>query len=220
MTPEESRIEELAQEVAELRRALTTVTACSRVLLGSESEAEILQRICRVIVEDCGYRLAWIGYKADDADRRVKPVAHAGFEEGYLETLNVTWADEERGRGPTGTAIRTGKVNIARNIPQDPRFTPWKAEALKRGFVSSIALPLTVVGGIFVAQKGVEVEGEVEAAQPAMKILGGHLKEVKEVHLPGLDAPRHLVVIEKVGPTPREYPRRAGVPAKRPLTQP
>jgi 16S rRNA (guanine527-N7)-methyltransferase len=79
------------------------------------------------------------------------------------------------------------------------------------------ALPLLVTGGIFVAQKGVEVEDEVEAAQSALLILGGRIKEVKAVHLPGLGAPRHLVVVEKVTPTPQKYPRRAGIPAKRPL---
>jgi 16S rRNA (guanine527-N7)-methyltransferase len=81
-------------------------------------------------------------------------------------------------------------------------------------------LPLTMVGGTFVAQKGAEIEGEVEAAQTAMGILGGLLKEVKEVHLPGMEVSRRLVVVEKVGPTPQKYPRRAGIPAKRPLTQP
>jgi len=80
-------------------------------------------------------------------------------------------------------------------------------------------LPLLMVGGIFVAQKGVEIEGEVEAAQAAMKALGGRMKEVRVVQLPGLEAPRHLVVVEKVASTSEKYPRRAGMPAKRPLTE-
>jgi 16S rRNA (guanine527-N7)-methyltransferase len=81
------------------------------------------------------------------------------------------------------------------------------------------ALPLLAIGGIFVAQKGAEIEDEVEAAQSALLILGGRMKGVRPVHLAGLDAPRHLVVVEKVAPTPQKYPRRAGIPAKRPLTQ-
>ncbi len=80
------------------------------------------------------------------------------------------------------------------------------------------ALPLLTLGGLFVAQKGMEIEDEVEAAQGAMKLLGGQMKEVRAVHLPGLEAPRQLVVVEKLAPTPQKYPRRVGIPAKRPLT--
>jgi 16S rRNA (guanine527-N7)-methyltransferase len=79
------------------------------------------------------------------------------------------------------------------------------------------ALPLLRVGGVFVAQKGREVWQEVEAARGAMAILGGELREVRVVDVPGLDAPRSLVVVTKVNPTPEKYPRRPGIPAKRPL---
>jgi len=80
------------------------------------------------------------------------------------------------------------------------------------------ALPLLKMGGIFVAQKGMEIEEEVDGARRAIEILGGRLKEVREVQLPGSEEPRHLVVVEKVSLTPDKFPRRAGIPAKRPLT--
>jgi 16S rRNA (guanine527-N7)-methyltransferase len=79
------------------------------------------------------------------------------------------------------------------------------------------ALPLVRVGGVFVAQKGTEVDEEVEAAQPAMTLLGGRLQESQVVSLPGLRDPRHLVIVEKVASTPGRYPRRPGIPTKRPL---
>ncbi len=79
------------------------------------------------------------------------------------------------------------------------------------------ALPLLRVGGVFVAQKGSEVAEEVQGAEPAMKLLGGRLEEVRAVQLPGLELPRHLVVVEKTTLTPDKYPRRPGIPAKRPL---
>lgn len=80
------------------------------------------------------------------------------------------------------------------------------------------ALPLLRVGGVFVAQKGAEVGQEVESALPAMKLLGGRFQELRRVDLPGLDDPRHLVVVEKVCSTPDRYPRRPGIPTKRPIT--
>jgi len=82
------------------------------------------------------------------------------------------------------------------------------------------ALPLLKLGGVFVAQKGMEIEEELVGARPAMEVLGGRLKEVREVHLSGLEAVRHLVVVEKVAPTPQKYPRRVGFQGKRPLTSP
>jgi len=81
------------------------------------------------------------------------------------------------------------------------------------------ALPLVRVGGIFVAQKGAEVGEEVESALPAMRLLGGRLQVLRRVSLPGLDDPRHLVVVEKVASTPDRYPRRPGIPTKRPLLE-
>ena len=93
--------------------------------------------------------MVWIGLAEQDEGKTVRPVAHAGFEKGYLETLNITWADTERGRGPTGTAIRTGQVSTCRNMLTDPKFKPWREEALKRGYASSIVLPLMSEGRAF-----------------------------------------------------------------------
>jgi PAS domain S-box-containing protein len=86
--------------------------------------------------------MVWIGYAENDEDKTVRPVAHAGFEEGYLETMRLTWADSERGRGPTGTAIRTGQPSICRNMLTDPAFLPWREAAIKRGYASSLVVPL------------------------------------------------------------------------------
>ena len=90
-----------------------------------------------------------IGYAEDDPDKTIRPVAHAGFEEGYLETLRLTWADTERGRGPGGTAIRTARPWICRSMLVDPSFAPWREEARRRGYASSIVLPLLAEGRAF-----------------------------------------------------------------------
>ena len=68
---------------------------------------------------------------------------------GYLESLNITWADTPQGRGPTGTAIRTGKPAFCRNMLTDPLFEPWRKEAIKRGYASSLVLPLLDAGQAF-----------------------------------------------------------------------
>lgn len=79
------------------------------------------------------------------------------------------------------------------------------------------ALPLCRMGGIFLAQKGPDIREELETSQVALRVLGGRLREVRGLELLHSMGHRNLVVVEKVTSTPEKYPRRPGVPAKRPL---
>ncbi|QEH34962.1 Sensor protein FixL [Aquisphaera giovannonii] len=138
--------EALAAEVRERRkvdRARQALSRVNRALVRAVDEAQFLRELCRVVVEVAGYRLCWVGYAEHDEAKSVRPVAHAGYEQGYLETVRVTWADAERGHGPVGTAIRTRKPVIFRDVTRDPGFAPWRDEALRRGFASVAGIPLT-----------------------------------------------------------------------------
>ncbi|MCC7424377.1 MAG: PAS domain S-box protein, partial [Planctomycetaceae bacterium] len=133
-------------------RALVALGSCNRALIRATAEADLLQQICRIFIEKAGYRLCWVGYAEHDEARSVKPVAQAGYDEGYLEKLNITWADTERGHGPTGTCIRTGRPFAVTDIASDARFALWRPEALKRGYVSCVGIPLisdsTILGAL------------------------------------------------------------------------
>ncbi len=133
---------ETEERLRRTTRALKIVGAGGRVLLRAREEGELVREICRIIVEAGGYRLAWVGRAERDAAKSVRPLGSAGFEAGYLENIKISWADTEAGRGPTGTAIRTGRPCICRNILTDPQFAPWREEARRRGYASSMALPL------------------------------------------------------------------------------
>jgi len=124
-------------------RALTTLSDVNRNLVHASNEDELLQAICRVIVNQQGYHMAWVGYLEQDGGKTIRPVAKAGFEEGYLVTAGIVYADTERGRGPTGRAARSGQTQVAQNIQTDASMLLWRAEAAKRGYNSSIALPLS-----------------------------------------------------------------------------
>jgi len=130
-------------------RALKTVSACNQVLIRAVDEIQFLDNICHAIVEQGDYKLAWIGHAEHDRARRVRPIAYAGFDAGYLESLNISWADTKKGRGPTGIAIRTRKPGMAQNIQADPGFSPWRQAALRHGYQSSIALPIMVDDEMF-----------------------------------------------------------------------
>jgi PAS domain S-box-containing protein len=142
-------ITERKQAEAALRRsnrAHRALSSCNQALIRTTDESAWVEHVCRIIVEEAGYRLCWVGYAEQDESRTVRPVAQAGFEEGYLRTVNITWADTERGRGPTGTCIRTGQTVVLKNLATDPTFAPWRAEAVKRGYASAVGIPLAAEG--------------------------------------------------------------------------
>ncbi len=130
-------------------RAFVVLRSAQRALLHAEDEAELLDLICRIAVDEAGYRLAWVGFAHDDPGRTVRPVAQAGYEAGYLESITITWADTLLGRGPTGTAIRTGRPVLGRSFLTDPELAPWREQAIQHGFASSLALPLRAEDGPF-----------------------------------------------------------------------
>lgn len=83
--------------------------------------------------------------------------------------------------------------------------------------VAEYTLPFCKLGGWVVAQKGESGAAEAWTADRAITLLGGELRRVVPVELPGLPEDRSLIVIEKTGLTPAAYPRRPGIPSKRPL---
>ncbi len=145
----DQRVRERTAELSTANRMLRMVSECNLAVIRTTDEQALLREICRIAVEVGGYRMAWVGYAENDEAKSVRPVASVGFEESYLENARISWADGERGRGPTGTCIRTSETRIGRNFLEDPELEPWRIEALKRGYRSSIALPLTREGKVF-----------------------------------------------------------------------
>jgi len=138
-------------QVALLRtnRMLGVLSRCNEALIRASEAFEFMDEVCRIIVDDGGYCLAWVGLAEQDEAKTVRPVAQRGFEDGYLASADITWADTKRGRGPTGTAIRTKEPCVARDILTDTHYAPWRTEARKRGYAASIALPLIENGSAF-----------------------------------------------------------------------
>jgi PAS domain S-box-containing protein len=125
-----------------LNRELRAISDCNQTLLRAVDEQTLLNDICRIVCDEAGYRMAWVGYAEQDDAQTVRPVAWAGVEDGYLATANITWVDTERGRGSTGTAIRSGESAGIQDFATEPRANPWRENALQRGYRSNIALPL------------------------------------------------------------------------------
>ena len=133
---------------ARLVRELLAISSCNQTLMRAIDEPNLLNEICRIVCEEAGYRMAWVGLAEHDEAKSVRPVASAGFNDGYLEFLKITWADTDWGRGAVGTAIRTGRTVCLQNYATDPVCIPWRAEALRRGYLSGVALPLKDESGV------------------------------------------------------------------------
>jgi PAS domain S-box-containing protein len=136
----ERRLDEEA--LRRLNRELRAISNCNQTLMRAEDEQSLLDDICRIICEDAGYHMAWVGYPQDDATSSIRPVSRAGADSGYLEHAQISWADNERGRGPSGRAIRDGVSVAIQDFQTDPNAAPWREAAAQRGYRSSIALPL------------------------------------------------------------------------------
>jgi PAS domain S-box-containing protein len=141
-----TRRREMEEDLRRARRTLLMITRCDEAILRATKEEELFAEICRVIVETGGYRMCWVGVPESDARRTIRPVAHAGHEDGYLSTIDTVWADEPRGRGPTGVAVREGRIVVGPDFASDPTLSPWRTEALRRGYASATAVPIAQGG--------------------------------------------------------------------------
>ncbi len=121
--------------------------------------------------------------------------------------------------GLEGVEVVTGR---AEELAHDASYREAFAVVLSRGVarldtLAELALPFCLCGGRLVAQKKGDIDAEVDAASPVIDILGGRLREVRRLSLEELDEERALVVIDKCASTPQVYPRRPGIPKKRPI---
>ncbi|HEX6304399.1 MAG TPA: 16S rRNA (guanine(527)-N(7))-methyltransferase RsmG [Anaerolineales bacterium] len=118
-----------------------------------------------------------------------------------------------------GVEILTERAEIVGAMPQYRARFDW---ALARAVaplpvLAEYLLPFVKISGRVLAMKGESGPAEAHAADRAIHLLGGHLHQLIPVHLPGVEEDRYLVVIDKVAATPDRYPRRVGIPSKRPL---
>lgn len=130
-------------------RSFAVLRAAQQALLLARDESELLTRICDVVVDRAGYRFAWVGFARDDANRTVTPVARAGIDDGYLDSVSVTWSETRFGTGPIGAAIRSGRAVGGSNFLTAPELAPWRDAALERGLASVLVLPLRAEGPPF-----------------------------------------------------------------------
>ncbi len=166
----------------------------------------------RLIDVGAGAGLPGIPLKIAFPDLRVSLLESTGKKTEFLRFITDKLGLEEM-------EIHTGR---AEQLAHQPGLRESFDLAVSRGVarlptLAEYTLPFCGISGKLVALKHGGIEGEIESASRALTILGGRFKSIHHVDLPGLEDNRVALEIEKIGPTPEQYPRRAGMPAKRPL---
>lgn len=134
-------------EQIKLNRTLHLLSEANEALLRIRSEDELLQTLCKLITLIGGYRLAWVGLLTDDTPPELLPVAQSGIESMEVRT-QINQSAKKKGYGPTDAAIDSSQPIVVQNIEQDPIYEPWREEALRQGFHSTIVLPLISKDGV------------------------------------------------------------------------
>ena len=195
----EEKVVERTAALHRLNREMKAISDCNQALIHAKDEQSLLAKVCKIICEVAGYRFAWVGYPENDAGKTIRYVASAGVEQGYLAAARLTWADTELGRGPAGTAIRTGQSTAIEDFANSPEAVPWREAALNRGYRSSVALPLKDAAGkafgiltIYSAQPGAftpdetrlleELAGDLSFGITALRTRTAHERAEEELH--------------------------------------
>jgi sensor domain CHASE-containing protein/signal transduction histidine kinase len=134
-----------------LNRVYAVLSGINETIVRQKDRNSLFAESCRIAVEIGGFRMAWLGM-VDVEHNEVRPIAHAGEIDGYLENLHISLGDDPQARGPTGTALREGQHVVCNDIANDPRLAPWRDAALALGYRSSAALPIKVgsrICGVF-----------------------------------------------------------------------
>jgi PAS domain S-box-containing protein len=129
-----------------VNRTLKTLSESRQAINKAETESDLLREICRILVHDGGYRLAWVGLALPDQEQPIRPLAQCGADEGYVKFFVATGSDKERSLSPFGVAMRTGQPCIIKSIPDEASFAPWRLEAMRRCLASIAVFPLKTHG--------------------------------------------------------------------------
>lgn len=156
---------------------------CTSAAQGQEDSAWLANEICQIIFQTGQYAAAWIGFAENDVECSVKIFAYSGQAENYLSRVKISWNEnEEHGRGPAGTAIRSGTTQIIHNfLDSIDCMQPWWESAMRSGLLSLVALPFCTTSGtkgvlaVYASRFNAFPEEDVAALEQLALLLGEKL---------------------------------------------
>jgi GAF domain-containing protein len=187
---------------ARMRETLELLTAARQLMVRAEDPRQLMTDFCQLLVSVRRYALAWIGL-AREGDTIVQPVARAGPEAAYLDSIYITWDSLQTGLGPTGTAVRERTPMVVADVETAPQMLAWREVLRKHRLGSVVAIPMRLgqdsVGALTVYARSAQAfdSGEVEVLQAAADDLahGVHRLTVEQHHVQRV---RQLEVIRQL----------------------
>lgn len=156
------------ERIERLYRLYATLSQINQSVVRIKDKKELFETICNVCVEFGKFKMAWIGLI--DETGNVRPVTHSGYEEGYLDKINININDEPSINKPTTLAINKGKVTIIEDIKME-LHRKWSDNALLRGYRSLAVIPLKLKGevvgnlNIYASESDFFNEDEIDLAE-------------------------------------------------------
>jgi PAS domain S-box-containing protein len=134
-------------ELERLNRLYAALGQINQAIVRLPQRDELFRRVCQILVENGGFRMAWIGLPSAE-NHRMTPVAEWGDENNYLRSITVYTDDRPEGHGPAGTAFREGRTVISNEMLNDPTMAPWRMEAGRRGFHACAGFPIRLKNAV------------------------------------------------------------------------
>ncbi len=177
------------EQLQRLNRTLRVMSTCNLGLSKTQDEDAYISEVCRAVVEDGRYRMAWVGIAESDTDKTVRCAANFGDETGYLHGIGVSWDESSPlGKGPMGLAIATGSTQVEQDFLAHPHLTPWIERAVESGFQAMVVLPLTdrrsTIGGlaIYADRPFVFSDDEVELLEELARNVSFGIESLRARH--------------------------------------
>src|SRR5208283_3728078 len=143
-----SELEESEHRLTAQNWALSAYAGAALALAPAQTSQELLTAVCKAIVRESIYVLAWVGIAEDGEGKQVRIAAAEGSAVNFLYGMPLSWApDEQEGQGPTGICIRTNELQSMLDSEKSEVFAPWRQRAMKSGIRSAVWIPLRVEGG-------------------------------------------------------------------------
>ncbi|MFV8322843.1 PAS domain S-box protein [Flavobacterium sp. LS2R12] len=136
------------QKLIKANRLYLFITQINQMIVRTNDEKTLFEEVCKIAVDIGKFRMAWFGM-IDFATKKVVPFIRAGEDNEYLSRIKtISTEDIPQGRGPAGIAIRTEKYVVCNDVESDPIMQPWRKEAMERGYLSVMAVPIKKSGKV------------------------------------------------------------------------
>ncbi|MCK5288927.1 MAG: GAF domain-containing protein, partial [Candidatus Omnitrophica bacterium] len=132
----------MEDKLERFNKVLLLITQINQDILWIKSKQQLCDLICSGFVK-YDYKFVWIGF-CDEETKRIVPQSQAGFEDGYLEEINITHGQDKSNLAPEVMAVKLKRSSVMRFIAKGTDYSSWSKQALSRGYMSLAAVPIFI----------------------------------------------------------------------------